>query len=139
MSKPVPVGTTAEFEETVALGHTLTAHHKDLPPVYSTPDMIRLMETAGFFALLPFCEEGEISVGTAIEVEHRAASGIGARIRATATLESFDGRFYWMRVTAHDGDVEIGRGRIGRAFVKISDFLAKSGIQSLENTPHAKH
>lgn len=120
---------TATAEETVAFEHTLTSRHPDLPPVYSTPDMIRLMETAGFFALQPFCNPGEITVGTAIQVEHRAATGLGARIRATATLESIDGRFYWMSVSAHDDNREIGRGRIGRAFVNVSDFMATSGVQ----------
>jgi predicted thioesterase len=96
----MPIGARGTAEETVALEHTLTAHHAELPPVYSTPDMIRLMETAAFHALQPYCEGDEITVGTAIHVEHRAASGIGARIRAEAVLESFDGKFYSVRVTA---------------------------------------
>jgi hypothetical protein len=47
--------------------------------LYSTPDMIRLMEAAAFHALQPYCEEGETTVGTAIHIGHRAACGIGAR------------------------------------------------------------
>src|SRR5437899_4229170 len=102
MAKEMPIGVRGEAEETVEFKHTLTAHHPELPPVYSTPDMIRLMETAAFNALQPYCEGDEITVGTSINVEHRAASGIGARIRAEAVLESFDGRFYTVRVTASD-------------------------------------
>ena len=105
--------------------HTLTAHHAELPPVYSTPDMIRLMETAAFLALHPYCEGDEITVGTSIRIEHRAASGIGARIKAEAVLESFDGRFYTMRVTARDDVQEIGRGTVGRALVSVSKFVEK--------------
>ncbi|HEV2112926.1 MAG TPA: hotdog domain-containing protein [Terriglobales bacterium] len=125
MLKPVPIGTRGEAEETVEFRHTLTAHHAQLPPVYSTPDMIRLMETAAFHALHAYCEPGELTVGTHINVEHRAASGMGMRVRAEAVLESVDGRFYTMRVTAHDGEHEIGRGTVGRAFIKLSDFIAK--------------
>jgi fluoroacetyl-CoA thioesterase len=88
--------------------------------------MIRLMETAGFHALQPYCEGDEISVGTSINIEHRAASGIGAHIRAEAVLESFDGRFYVLRVTARDDVREIGRGTVGRAIVSISKFLKKT-------------
>src|ERR1700740_3304748 len=102
MAKAIPIGVRGEAEETVQFKHTLTAHHPELPPVYSTPDMIRLMETAAFHALQPYCEGDEITVGTSINVEHRAASGIGARVRAEAVLESFDGRFYRVRVTAQD-------------------------------------
>jgi fluoroacetyl-CoA thioesterase len=125
VAKNIPIGARGEAEETVEFRHTLTAHHPELPPVYSTPDMIRLMETAAFHALHLYCEPGEITVGTSIHVEHRAASGIGARIKAIAELESFDGRFYTVRVTAQDDRQEIGRGTVGRAVVSISRFVDK--------------
>jgi fluoroacetyl-CoA thioesterase len=125
VAREIPIGVRGESEETVGFRHTLTSHHPELPPVYSTPDMIRLMETAAFRALQPYCEGDEITVGTAIHVEHRAASGIGARIKAEAELESFDGRFYTLRVMARDDAQEIGRGTIGRAVVSIGKFVEK--------------
>ncbi|MGD1079124.1 MAG: hotdog domain-containing protein [Candidatus Sulfotelmatobacter sp.] len=125
MARAIPIGARAEAEETVEFEHTLTSHHPELPPVYSTPDMIRLMETAAFHALQPFCEADEITVGTSINIEHRAASGIGARIKAEAVLESFDGRFYTVRVTARDDAQEIGRGTVGRAVISVGKFVEK--------------
>jgi predicted thioesterase len=83
------------------------------------------METAAFQALQPYCEGDEITVGTSINIEHRAASGIGAHVKAEAVLESFDGRFYTVRVTARDDVQEIGRGIVGRAAVSIGKFLEK--------------
>ena len=121
--KPVPIGARGEAEETIEFKHTLTSHHPELPPVYSTPDMIRLMETAAFHAVQPYCEGDEITVGTAIHVEHRAASLVGARIRAEAVVEGFDGKFYTVRVTARDDKREIGRGTVGRAVVSVGKFL----------------
>ncbi len=123
--KPVPIGARAQASETVEHEHTLAAHHPQLPPVYSTPNMIRLMETAAFQALHPYCAPGEITVGTAIHVEHRAASGLGANIQAEALLESFDGRFYVLRVTARDDVQEIGRGTVTRAAIDVSKFLER--------------
>ncbi len=123
--KDVPIGARGQAEETVAFEHTLTSHHPELPPVYSTPDMIRLMETAAFQALQPYCEGDEITVGTAINIEHRAASGIGSKIKAEAVLESFDGRFYTLRVTARDDAQEIGRGTVGRAVVSVGKFVQR--------------
>src|ERR1035438_6690286 len=125
MARDIPIGARGEAEETVEFKHTLTSHHPELPPVYSTPDMIRLMETAAFHALQPYCEGDEITVGTSINIEHRAASGIGARVKAEAVLESFDGRFYSLRVTARDDAQEIGRGTIGRAVVSVGKFVKK--------------
>ena len=126
MAKPIPIGARGEAQETVEFKHTLTAHRAELPPVYSTPDMIRLMEIAAFHALQPYCEGDEITVGTSINVEHRAASGIGARIKAEAVLESFDGRFYICRVTARDDAREIGRGTVGRAVVSVGKFVERT-------------
>ena len=123
MAREIPIGTRATLEETVEFKHTLTAHRPELPPVYSTPDMIRLMETAAFRALQPYCEGDEITVGTAINIEHRAASGIGSKIRVEAELESFDGRFYTVRVTARDDKQEIGRGTVSRAVVSLGKFI----------------
>ncbi|MGB5152925.1 MAG: hotdog domain-containing protein [Candidatus Sulfotelmatobacter sp.] len=125
MAKEIPIGAHGEAHETVEFKHTLTAHRSELPPVYSTPHMIGLMETAAFQALQPYCEGGEISVGTSINIQHRAASGIGAHITAKAVMESFDGRFYTFRVTARDDVQEIGRGNVGRAIVSVGRLLEK--------------
>jgi fluoroacetyl-CoA thioesterase len=123
--KEVPIGARGEARETVEFKHILTAHHSELPPVYSTPDMIRLMETAAVHVLHPYCEGDEITVGTAINIQHRAASGLGAHIQAEAVVESFDGRFFTLRVTAKDDVHEIGRGTISRAVVRIGRFVEK--------------
>ena len=128
--KDIPIGTRGEASETVEFKHTLTAHHPELPPVYSTPDMIRLMETAAFHALQPYCEGDEITVGTSIGIEHRAASGVGSHIKAEAVLESFDGRFYTVCVTARDDAQEIGRGTVGRAVVSVGRFMKKMQSRS---------
>ncbi len=125
MAREIPIGARGEAHETVEYQHTLTSHRAELPPVYSTPDMIRVMEIAAFHALQPYCEGDEITVGTSINIEHRAASGIGAHIQVEAVLESFDGRFYTLRVTARDDVQEIGRGTVGRAAVSVGKFVQK--------------
>ena len=87
--------------------------------------MIRLMETAAFLALQPYCGGDEISVGTSVNIQHRAASGIGEHMQAEAVLESCDGRFYVLRVTARDDHQEIGRGTVGRVIVSMGEFVEK--------------
>jgi fluoroacetyl-CoA thioesterase len=117
MAKEVPIGTRGEATTTVSYEDTLTYHDKELPPIYSTPHMIGLMEWAAANAMKPFCDPGEISVGTAINIEHRAPTAVGAQVKAEAVLESVTARFYVFRVTAHNGTHEIGRGTVTRTFV----------------------
>jgi fluoroacetyl-CoA thioesterase len=113
MAKPIPLGVRGEADDIVQFERTLSARNPNLPPVYSTREMIGLMERAAFHALQPYCEGDEITVGTAINIEHRAATGIGSRVRAEAVLESSNGRFYTLGVTARDESREIGRGTVG--------------------------
>ena len=96
----MPIGTRAQVEQRVEFEHTLQKFHPELPPVLSTPQMIGWMEWACFLAAEPFCEGDETTVGTAIHVEHLAATGAGQVVTAEAVFERFDGKFYIFRVAA---------------------------------------
>jgi len=131
MAKQVPIGVRGEAESRVEPEHTLHHHHKELPLIFSTPDMIGLMEWAASKAMLAYCDEGEISVGTAINIEHRAPTMVGTMVKTEAVLESVNGRFYVFRVTAHNGVEEIGRGTVTRTFVnpkKVAERRQKHGV-----------
>ena len=138
MPKPVPIRTRGEAETTVEPRHTLTAWKEHLPPVYSTPQMIGLMEAAAYYALEPFLEGDEVSVGTSINIKHRAPAVVGQKIKAEAVLESYDGRFYTFAVTASNGHEVIGYGQIGRAIVSKSKFQAKQRTKSSGATSQAE-
>ncbi len=125
MSKPVPPSARGEAAMTVELKHTLSGIHSEFPPVLSTPQMIQLMEEACFWALHPYQEDDEITVGTHINVSHKSATAMGAKVKAEAVMESFDGRFYTMRVRAWDENGEIGSGTVNRAFVSVGKFMAR--------------
>lgn len=86
MSKPVPVGARAEVENIVKLEQTLAGIHDSFPPVYSTPRMIQLMEEACYWALKPYEEGDETTVGTHINVSHKAATGVGVKVKAEAVM-----------------------------------------------------
>ncbi|MGH9568709.1 MAG: thioesterase family protein [Candidatus Angelobacter sp.] len=117
MRRELPIGLRGEAEITVEHKHTLNHHQAELPPIYSTPHMIGLMEVVAANAMKPYCSGGEISVGTAINIEHRAPTTVGQAVKAEAELETITGRFYIFRVKAHNGFEEIGCGTVTRAFV----------------------
>src|SRR5215467_8016859 len=120
--KPIPPGTRFEVEQRVEFKHTLAFHEAHLPPVLSTPQMIGWMEWACYQAAIPFCEGDEVTVGTAIHVEHLAATGVGQLVKAEAVYEKQNGKFFTFRVRAWDEHHEIGRGTVDRAFVSMSRF-----------------
>jgi fluoroacetyl-CoA thioesterase len=92
--------------------------------------MIGWMEWACYLAAEPYCEGDETTVGTAIHVEHLAATGAGQVVKAEAIFEKFDGKFYIFRVHARDEHNDIGRGTVHRAFVNISRFMKRVNIKS---------
>lgn len=93
--------------------------------VFSTPAMINLMEHAARAALAPFLEEGQESVGVDVQVEHLAATPLGADVRATARVTDIQERVVAFEIEAFDGDDKIGRGTHRRAVIRVDRFAAK--------------
>jgi predicted thioesterase len=85
-----------------------------------------MMEIAASQAVLPELAQGEITVGTRIEVDHLKAVPAGTTVRATARLVEHKGRFLVFDVTAKAGEQLIGRGRVYRAIVEPDKFQAEA-------------
>jgi len=120
------IGVEAVVERTVT--HELTIQHLNaaLPPVFSTPAMIGLMEHATVQAVLPELPAGFITVGTRIEVDHLKAVAPGAPVRAWARLAGYQGRFLVFDVEARSGEHVIGRGRVFRAIVNPEEHKQRA-------------
>ena len=129
MSKKPPAlkpGLRARLEKLVPFEWTIAQYDPKLPPVFSTPAMIGMMEAAAAMAVQPALPAGAITVGTRIEVDHLRAVPVGAQVRATARLSEIKGRFMSFEVEARSGGHVIGRGRVFRAVVEPQKFHDKA-------------
>lgn len=95
-------------------------------PVFATPALLGLMEKAAWEAVQPCLAPGQATVGTHIELDHLAASPLGAQVWAEATLEEIDRRRLRFSVRAFCGGEEIGRGVHDRFIVDAARFMAKA-------------
>jgi fluoroacetyl-CoA thioesterase len=127
-----PLGLEATVERVVLPEHTIRHLHPTLPPVFSTPAMIGLMEHTTVQAVLPTLPPGFITVGTRIEVDHLKAVPDGATVRAHAKLVGYQGRFLIFEVQARSGEHVIGRGRVFRAIVEAEAHETRA-LARLEN------
>lgn len=93
--------------------------------VFATPSMINLMEYAARELLKPFLEEHEESVGVTVQVEHLAATPLGASVTAEAKVTAVDGKLIDFEITARDELDQIGRGTHRRAIIGIEKFAAR--------------
>lgn len=95
--------------------------------VFATPSMIALMEQAACNAVAACIDEESTSVGTLVNITHDAATGMGKKVTATATLTAVKGRKLVFEVTAADEDKQIGKGRHERFIINKEQFMAKLG------------
>jgi predicted thioesterase len=94
------------------------------PRVYATPSLIADLEFNCRDLLLSHLDEGEDSVGTGVNIEHRAPTPEGMKVVHSAELTRIDGRHCTFQVTAHDGRNEIGRGEHHRLIVDVARFAS---------------
>ncbi len=94
--------------------------------VFATPAMVALMEQAASELCEKYTEEGITTVGTALNIQHLAATAVGAEVKAVATVMSCDGRKVTFDVEAYDNAGLIGKGTHERFSIKIDKFMLKA-------------
>ena len=93
--------------------------------VLATPAMCALMENAAMTAVANHLEEGQTTVGTALNIEHSRATKVGEIITATAVLTEVNGRELQFNIAARDEVGVIGEGTHTRFIVNREKFMAK--------------
>ena len=120
------LGKTASVSTAVTENNTAKTVGSGSLDVFATPMMVALMEQAACDCLSDCLDEGQTSVGAVINVEHTAASPLGAEITATAAIEAVFGRRVEFTVTASDKSGEIGKGKHTRFIVDTERFMKKT-------------
>jgi predicted thioesterase len=99
-------------------------------PVLGTPRLLAWCEAATCAAIESSLDQGATSVGTRVELEHRAASPVGAEVRVSASASYVDGRLHRFTVLAHQvadqgpGKV-VATAEITRVVVDVDAFLGR--------------
>jgi fluoroacetyl-CoA thioesterase len=124
--KPIPNGAQGQYVHRVESAH-LANRFKDniLPPVFSTPYLILIMENAALNAVKPYLEGDESAVGTHVDVRHLVATPAGREVVGHAVVTGTDGRKIFFRVWAMDGQEEIGTGTHERVVVNLSRIVER--------------
>ncbi len=120
------VGLRGRAAMTVTPDKTAEAWGSGDLPVFGTPSLVALLETAAVNSLARQLGPGETSVGTWIEVSHLAATPIGEDVSAEAELVGIEGRKLTFTVVAHDNRNKIGDCRHQRMIVTRDRFLARA-------------
>ncbi|GAA2353955.1 hotdog domain-containing protein [Dactylosporangium sp. NPDC051485] len=120
------VGALTRVELTVTDADTAQALGSGDVPVLATPRVLALAEAATVGATASRLPPGYTTVGTRIELEHKAATPIGGRVVAEARLAKADGRRLVFEILVRDGRQTVAEGRVERVIVERARFLAKA-------------
>jgi fluoroacetyl-CoA thioesterase len=98
-------------------------------PVLATPRLIAWLEAATVRAAAPFIGVGQTTVGTAVRIEHRRATPVGASVDVVAEVPHHVGRRLTFAVQAVDGSgTVVAAGEIDRVVVDRERFLGKEVV-----------
>lgn len=122
----IETGIKHEVKKIVTSEITAAAMGSGSLAVFATPAMVALMEQAASELCEKYVEEGITTVGTALNIQHLAATATGAEVKAIATVTSCDGRKVTFDVEAYDNAGLIGKGTHERFSIKSDKFMLKA-------------
>lgn len=93
--------------------------------VFATPALISLIEVAAKSAVGLHLPNGYATVGTKIDVAHLAATPIGMKVNASATLIGISGKKLTFKVEVYDEVDKIGEGTHERFIINTDKFMEK--------------
>ena len=93
--------------------------------VMSTPRLVALMENAAKDSVANCLEEGMTTVGTALNIQHMAATPVGMKCTAESKLIEIDRRRLVFSVKAWDEKELVGEGAHERFIVNSEKFFNK--------------
>jgi predicted thioesterase len=116
----------AQLTFTVSDSDTAQAVGSGSLPVLGTPRLLAWCEATTCAAAERLVGEGRTTVGTRVELEHRAASAVGSVVHVVADLVHTDGRLLRFSVAASAPDGRLlATGEITRVVVDADRFLAR--------------
>jgi len=130
MMPEINPGVSAELTHLVADADTASHWGSGGLPVFSTPALVGLMESAAVTALTGHLPPGQTTVGGHIDVHHLAATPVGMTVRARAVLSCVEGRKLVFKVQAWDEVELIGEAEHDRFMIDEAKFLEKAGAKS---------
>ena len=126
MDIQLKAGLSCEVSLAVEEKHTAKALASGLAEVFATPALIALMENAAYLCVQSALPLGTSTVGSEICAKHLAATPVGLKVTARATLTAAEGRKLTFDIEAFDEAEKIGEATHVRYVIDQEKFLKKA-------------
>ena len=125
MKSAPKLGTVGKLAFVVEQKHCIDFATDGMPAVFSTPNLVGLLERTARQAIAPFLEANERSVGIEIELRHLAPTPLGQRVTITTRVIHVEGKQVTFQVEARDAQELIARGVHTRAVIRVESFARR--------------
>lgn len=121
----IKLGIKGQKELIASMEHSASVVGSGGLEVFSTPSMIALMENTAAGSLAPHLEEGQGSVGTAVNIKHIAATPLRMKVTCESEIIEIDRKRILFSVKAYDEKGLIGEGTHERFIIDNEKFMNK--------------
>lgn len=94
--------------------------------IFATPAMIALIEETAWRSVEPYLEEGQGTVGTALNIKHLSPTPLNMNVKCETELIEIDGRKLKFKANVYDETGLIGSGTHERFIINMDKFIAKA-------------
>jgi fluoroacetyl-CoA thioesterase len=119
-------GLAATVRQVVSEEDTAEAIGSGDVPVLATPVVLMLVERAAVAAVAPHLEPATTTVGARVGLDHLSPTPVGARVSATARLDTVEGRRLRFSFEVSDARGVVARGIHIRVIVGRDAFLGQA-------------
>lgn len=127
------VGKKGSFKTVVTEENTAKTMQSGSLLVFATPALAAAMEAASVACIGDALEPGSTTVGTALNLQHTAATPLGMAVTAEAELTEIDGRKLSFQIVARDETGVIGKAEHTRFIVDAERFMKKTNEKGRES------
>jgi fluoroacetyl-CoA thioesterase len=121
----IRIGTKGEHRLLVTTDVAINFLGMDDARVLSTPHLIGYLERTSRDTVLPLLEDGYDTVGTHVNVFHRAAAPLGSVVIFESEITAVQDRRVSFKVTARTDQETIGEGTHERAIINVAKFATR--------------
>jgi fluoroacetyl-CoA thioesterase len=121
------VGTSLSRNFTVEEKNTVGFMVPGMPMVAATPYLVGIAEMTCYDIVKPMLEQGIVTVGTRVVIDHLGASKVGSTLVVDATLRSREKNRYRFMATISDGARTVARIEHERAAVSMQKLIGALG------------
>jgi len=125
MKSAPKIGTVGETTLVVEPQHCIEFASDGMPAVFSTPQLVAILERTARQAVASFLDANERTVGIEIELRHFAPTPVGQRVTCTTRVIHLEGKQITFQVEARDQREVVARGVHKRAVIRVESFAKR--------------